>query len=46
VPKGAPEPLLFVAAFGLLDKDGNDILYRTLYSHEIHGLREAPVPAR
>ena len=46
VPKGTPEPLLFVAGFGLLDKDGNDLRYQTLYSHEIHGLREAPVPAR
>jgi hypothetical protein len=46
VVKGSPEPLLFVAAFGLLDKDGNDLRYKTLYSHEIHGLREAPVPAR
>ena len=45
VPKGAPEPLLFVAAFGLLDKAGNELRYSTLYSHEIHGLREAPVPA-
>lgn len=44
VPKGAPEPVLFVRALGLLDKDGNDISYRTLYSHEILGLREAPVP--
>ena len=46
VPKGAPEPLLFVAGFGLLDRDGNEVAYATLYSHEIHGLREAPVPVR
>jgi hypothetical protein len=45
VPKGAPEPLLFVTGFVLLDKDGNDLRYKALYSHEIHGLREAPVPA-
>lgn len=45
VPKGAPEPLLFVTGVVLLDKDGNDLRYKTLYSHEIHGLREAPVPA-
>jgi hypothetical protein len=43
-PKQAPEPLLFVTGV-LLDKDGNDLRYKTLYSHEIHGLREAPVPA-
>jgi len=46
VPKGNPEPLPFVASFGLIDKDGNDLGYRTLYSHEIHGLKEAPLPAR
>lgn len=45
VPKGAPEPALFVSSFGLLDKDGHELRYQTLYSHEIHGLREAPVPA-
>ena len=30
VPKGAPEPLLFVTGFGLIDKDGNDLRYQTL----------------
>jgi hypothetical protein len=45
VPKGAPEPLLFVTGFALLDKDGKDLRYKSLYSHEIHGLREAPLPA-
>ena len=44
VPRGAPEPALFVASFGLLDKAGNELRYRTLYSHEIHGLREAAPP--
>ena len=43
VPKGAAEPLLFVSGFVLLDKDGNELRYQALYSHEIHGLREAPV---
>jgi hypothetical protein len=45
VPKGSPEPALFVQAVGWLDKDGNRIRYRTMYSHEIHGMKEAPVPA-
>lgn len=45
VPRGAPEPALFVASFGLLDKDGKELRYQTLYSHEIHGLRETAVPA-
>jgi hypothetical protein len=45
VPKGLPEPALFVQAIGWLDKDGKHIRYRSLYSHEIHGMREAPVPA-
>jgi hypothetical protein len=44
VPKGSPEPLPFVGSFGLLDKGGKELRYRTLYSHEIHGFREAPVP--
>ena len=45
VPKGVPEPALFVASFGLLDRDGSELRYQTLYSHEIHGLRESAVPA-
>jgi hypothetical protein len=44
VPRGAPEPALFIQAVGWLDADGNSLRYRNLYSHEIHGLREAPVP--
>lgn len=44
VPRGLPEPALFIQAVGWLDKDGNSLRYRSLYSHEIHGLREAPVP--
>jgi hypothetical protein len=46
VPKGAPEPALFVQAVGWVDKDGKSFRYERLYAHEIHGLREAPVPAR
>ena len=46
VPKGAPEPALFVSSFGLLDKNGVEMRYQSLYSHEIHGLREGPVPAQ
>jgi hypothetical protein len=46
VPAGAPEPALFVASFGLIDGKGTELRYRTLYSHDIHGLREAPVPAK
>ena len=46
VPKGSPEPILFVQAVGWVDKDGNGIRYRSIYSHEIHGLREAPVPPK
>lgn len=46
VPHGAPEPALFVQAIGWLDQDGKGIRYRSVYSHDIHGLREAPVPAR
>jgi hypothetical protein len=45
VPRGTPEPALFVSSFGLLNEDGGELRYRSLYSHEIHGLKEAPVPA-
>jgi hypothetical protein len=44
VPKGRPEPALFTQAIGFVDKDGRGLRYRTIYSHEIHGLREAAVP--
>ena len=46
VPAGEPEPALFVASFGLIDAVGTELRYQSLYSHEIHGLREAPVPAK
>jgi hypothetical protein len=46
VPRGAPEPAMFVQAIGWLDPDGKSIRYRTVYQHEIHGLKEAPIPAR
>ena len=40
-PEGSSEA---AAGVVLLDKDGNELRYKSLYSHEIHGLREAPVP--
>jgi hypothetical protein len=46
VPQGAPEPALFVASFGVIDEAGIELRYGSLYSHEIHGLKEAPVPPR
>jgi hypothetical protein len=46
VPAGEPEPALFVASFGLIDAKGTELRYQSLYSHEIHGLREAPVPPK
>lgn len=46
VPRGAPEPALFVASFGVIDTAGVELRYGSLYSHEIHGLKEAPVPPR
>ena len=44
VPAGYPEPLIFTQAVGWLDQEGRAIRYRNMYSHEIHGLREATVP--
>jgi hypothetical protein len=46
VSKGLPQPALFQQSLGFLDKDGNGVRYQTVYSNAIHGLREAPVPAR
>ena len=44
VPGGDPEPAIFTQAIGWLDKDGRNIRYQRMYFHEVHGLREAPVP--
>jgi hypothetical protein len=30
---------------GFVDKDGRGIRYRTMYSNEIYGLKEAPTPS-
>ena len=46
VPKASPQPALFQQSLGFLDKDGNGVRYQTVYSNAIHGLREAPIPAR
>ena len=46
VPKGNPEPALFQASVGFVDKDGNGIRYQTIYSNGYHGLGEYPVPGR
>ena len=44
VPKGYPEPGLFYQSLGWVDKDGNGVRYRTIYSNAYHGLRQYPVP--
>ena len=44
VPAGSPEPAIFTQSVGWLDKDGRNIRYQRMYFHEVHGLREAPVP--
>ena len=38
VPEGQPGPALFQQSLGWVDKDGNGIRYRTVYSNEFHGL--------
>ena len=45
VPKGYPQPGLFQQSMGFVDKDGRGIRYRTMYSNEIYGLKEAPTPS-
>jgi hypothetical protein len=44
VPAGSPEPAIFTQAIGWLDKEGRNVRYQRMYFHEVHGLREAPVP--
>ena len=44
VPPGQPEPAIFTQSIGWLDKEGRNIRYQRMYYHEVHGLREAPVP--
>ena len=44
VPNGRPYPGIFTQSVGWLDKEGRSVRYRNMYNHEIHGLREAPVP--
>jgi len=46
VPKGAPEPALFQASAGWLDKDGNGIRYQMIYANQYFGLKELPLPQR
>jgi hypothetical protein len=45
VPKGYPQPGLFQQSMGFVDKEGRGIRYRTMYSNEIYGLKEAPTPS-
>jgi hypothetical protein len=45
VPREAPSPVQFAGSFGLhMRGTGKPPFYSTLYVHEIHALREAPVP--
>ena len=45
VPGDAPSPVQFAGSFGLhMRGTGKPPYYTTLYVHEIHALREAPVP--
>ena len=45
VPKGYPQPGLFQQSMGFVDKEGRGIRYRTMYSNEIYGLKEAATPS-
>ena len=46
VPKGFAEPALFQQSLGWVDRDGNRIRYRIVYSNAYHGLGVYPVPPR
>lgn len=45
VPAGYPEPGLFQQSMGWVDKDGNGIRYRSIYSNSFHGMGVYPAPA-
>ena len=46
VPQGYAEPALFQQSLGWVDRDGNRIRYRIVYSNSYHGLGVYPVPPR
>ena len=46
VPRGFAEPALFQQSLGWVDKDGNRIRYRVVYSNAYHGMGVYPVPPR
>ena len=46
VPRGFAEPALFQQSLGWVDRDGNRIRYRFVYSNAYHGLGVYPVPPR
>ena len=46
VPRGFAEPALFQQSLGWVDKDGNRIRYRIVYSNAYHGMGVYPVPPR
>ena len=45
VPRGSVEPAIFTQSIGWVDKDGRGVRYQQMYYNDVHGLREAPVPA-
>jgi hypothetical protein len=44
VPEGRPEPGLFQQSMQWIDKSGNGIRYRSIYSNSFHGMGVYPVP--
>lgn len=44
VPAGYPEPGLFQQSMQWVDKDGNGIRYRSIYSNSFHGMGVYPPP--
>ena len=44
VPSGRPYSGIFTQSVGWLDEEGRSLRYRNMYDHDLHGLREAPVP--
>src|SRR5215470_9070088 len=45
VPKGYPEPELFIISLGWVDKDGKGVRYQKMYNNEFMEIEGVPTPA-
>jgi uncharacterized membrane protein YgcG len=45
VPKGYPQPELFIISLGWVDKDGKGIRYQSIYNNEFMEIEHVPTPS-